>query len=160
MNTQPTIHDLILQMAIPSGPEATCVPQDRTQNLPRQGFVGSSFSTPVGQQHRDDWPGPAAENIHAKMQMLFERLDRIETLLERLVQQRTVKDWYTIAEAAEILGKADFTVREWCRLGRIHAQKRPCGRGRSREWMISHAELLRIQNEGLLPQETISTRIR
>lgn len=92
--------------------------------------------------------------------MLLERLDKIESLLERLVQQRTVKDWYTIAEAAEILGKAEFTVREWCRLGRVRAQKRPCGRGRSREWMIAHEELLRIRNEGLLPQLTISTRIR
>src|SRR5947199_188164 len=68
-----------------------------------------------------------------------------------LVQQRTIKDWYTTAEAAELLSKAEFTVREWCRLKRIDAQKRPCGRGRSRDWMISHAELDRYRNEGLLP---------
>ena len=89
-----------------------------------------------------------------------ERLARIEQLLATLVEQRTVKAWYTIAEAAEILGKAEFTVREWCRLGRVRKQKRPCGRGRSREWMIAHDELLRIQNEGLLPQPMTSTRLR
>jgi len=41
---------------------------------------------------------------------VVERLDRIETLLRDLVTERTVKDWYTVAEAAEILGKAEFTV--------------------------------------------------
>jgi hypothetical protein len=88
-----------------------------------------------------------------------ERLARIEQLLETLVEQRTVKDWYSTGEVSEILGRAEYTVREWCRHGRVRAQKRPCGRGRSREWMIAHEELLRIQNEGLLAQQTISTRI-
>jgi hypothetical protein len=89
-----------------------------------------------------------------------ERLERIEQLLATLVEQRTVKDWYTTAEVCRILGRTEYTVREWCRLGRVRAEKRPCGRGRSREWMLSHDELLRIQNEGLLPQPTVSTRIR
>lgn len=80
-----------------------------------------------------------------------QRLERIEALLEVLVKRHTVKDWYTVAEVAEILGKAEFTVREWCRLGRVRTGKRKCGRGRSQEWIISHDELLRIQNEGLLP---------
>ena len=82
---------------------------------------------------------------------VVERLDRIETLLRDLVTERTVKDWYTVAEAAEILGKAEFTVREWCRLGRVYASKRACGRGLSQEWIIAHEELTRIRNEGLLP---------
>jgi hypothetical protein len=78
------------------------------------------------------------------------RLEKIQATLDLLVQQRTVKDWYTTEEVAKITGKAEFTVREWCRFGRLHAEKRPCGRGRSKEWMIAHAELLRYQNEGLL----------
>jgi len=82
---------------------------------------------------------------------VIDRLDRIETLLRDLVTERTVKDWYTVAEAAEILGKAEFTVREWCRLGRVYASKRACGRGLSQEWIIAHEELTRIRNEGLLP---------
>ena len=72
-------------------------------------------------------------------------------MLLTLLQQRTVQDFYSSADVARLLGKAEFTVREWCRLGRIHAQKRPCGRGRTQEWMISHSELQRIQSEGLLP---------
>ncbi len=82
---------------------------------------------------------------------ISERLERIESLLESLVEQRTVKDWYSTTEVARILGKAEFTVREWCRLGRVRAQKKQCGRGISSEWIISHEELTRVRNEGLLP---------
>jgi hypothetical protein len=62
-----------------------------------------------------------------------------------------VKDWYTVAELAGILGKAEFTVREWCRQGRVYASKRACGRGNSQEWIVSREEIDRIRNEGLLP---------
>jgi len=81
-----------------------------------------------------------------------QRLDRIEQMLQSIIEQRTIKDWYTTAEVAKVLGKAEFTVREWCRLGRVRAQKKKCGRGVASEWIISHEELTRIRNEGLLPQ--------
>ena len=82
---------------------------------------------------------------------LVQRLERIEAVLAELLRQKTVKDWYSTAEVAQLLGKAEFTVREWCRLGRVHAEKRECGRGLSQEWIISHQELTRVRNEGLLP---------
>jgi hypothetical protein len=78
---------------------------------------------------------------------------RLTEVVELLLDQKTVKDWYSTAEAAAVLAKAEFTVREWCRHRRIRAEKRPCGRGRYQEWMISHAELTRVRNEGLLPLE-------
>ncbi len=87
-----------------------------------------------------------------------ERLDRIEAMLHTLIEQRTVKDLYTTAEVADILRRAEWTVREWCRLGRVNAGKRPCGRGTSQEWIISHAELQRIRNEGLLPDPRVIRR--
>jgi hypothetical protein len=62
-----------------------------------------------------------------------------------------VKDWYSTEEFARLAGKAEFTVREWCRHGRVRAQKRLSGRGASSAWVVSHAELLRYQREGLLP---------
>ena len=80
-----------------------------------------------------------------------ERLQRIEQMLQLLIQQRTVKDWYTTEEAAKILGKAEFTVRNYCRLGRIKGEKKSSGRGKFQSWVISHDELLRIQREGILP---------
>lgn len=82
---------------------------------------------------------------------LLERLERIEATLSRLVCQKLVKEYYSTSEVAEILERAEFTVREWCRLGRVHAEKRLTGRGNSQEWIIAHEELTRIQNEGLLP---------
>src|SRR6185437_13534315 len=85
---------------------------------------------------------------------LLARLDRIEDALRQLLDQKATKEWYTTDEVAEVLGKAAFTVREWCRNGRINAEKRLCGRGPSSEWAISHVELLRLQNHGLLPVPT------
>ena len=85
-------------------------------------------------------------------EQIFERLDRIEACLQSLVSQRLVKEYYTTTEVAQVLDKAEFTVREWCRLSRIHAIKRDCGRGNSKEWLISHDELERVRNRGLLPR--------
>ena len=87
------------------------------------------------------------------MREVLQRLERIETAVTALVQQRQIQDWYDTATAAEILEKSAYSVREWCRLGRVCAEKRSCGRGTSKEWMISHAELMRIKSEGLLPQK-------
>lgn len=91
---------------------------------------------------------------------VLSRLHRIELALDQLVQQRTAKDWYTTDEVADILAKAPFTVREWCRNRRINADKRDCGRGNAKEWIISHQELRRIQNEGLLPDELPYRHVR
>ena len=82
---------------------------------------------------------------------LSERLERIETLLQALLQERTIKEWYSTSEVAHLLGKAEFTVREWCRLRRVRAQKKKCGRGVASEWIVNHEELTRIRNHGLLP---------
>lgn len=90
----------------------------------------------------------SSENIT----VLVERLDRIESVLGILLEQKTIKDWYTTHEIAKILGKAEFTVREWCRNGRIRAEKKGSGRGKYQSWVVSHAELLRLQREGLLPK--------
>jgi hypothetical protein len=81
-----------------------------------------------------------------------ERLDRIESLLTALVERQSIKDWYTTEEFARLVGKAEFTVREWARLGRVKAEKRMSGRGAFASWVISHDELLRYQREGLRPQ--------
>ena len=83
---------------------------------------------------------------------VIERLDSIETMLKALLEQQKVKDWYTTEEVANALGKAKYTVRDWCRLGRIHAAKKGSGRGSYQSWVVSHAELERYRREGLLPR--------
>ncbi len=75
----------------------------------------------------------------------------IVELRDLLVSQKTIKESYDTKEVAKILGRKPYTVREWCRLKRINAYKAMCGRGCEEEWRVSHDELVRIQNEGLLP---------
>ncbi len=86
------------------------------------------------------------------IESLDQRLTRIEEMLAQLIDTRVRKEYYSTAEIAKLLSRAEFTVREWARNGRIWAEKSQCGRGNTKEWMISHEELTRIQNEGLLPK--------
>jgi hypothetical protein len=85
-----------------------------------------------------------------ELHQLLERLERVEAALNQLVDSRTIKESYSPTEIAKILGRKPYTVREWCRLKRINATKRPSGRGASDEWEISHEELERIKAHGLL----------
>ena len=79
-----------------------------------------------------------------------ERLENIESMLVLLVGRQLVRDWYSVEEFARLVERAEFTCREWCRAGRILAQKKDSGRGAHASWVISHAELMRYQREGLL----------
>jgi hypothetical protein len=81
---------------------------------------------------------------------LDERLEKIEGMLAVLVERQVVRDWYSTDQFAQLIGKAEFTVREHCRLGRLNAQKRQSGRGGFASWVISHNEYLRYQREGLI----------
>lgn len=89
------------------------------------------------------------------LRQLCARLERIETdiveLRDQLVSQAVTREWYSPAEAAKALGKAEFTVREWCRNGRMKAAKKKSGRGNTLEWAIPRMELDRYRREGLLP---------
>ena len=62
-----------------------------------------------------------------------------------------MKEFSSTDEFAKIIGKADLTVREDGRLGRIAAVKKGSGRGKFQSWVVSHEELLRYQRSGLLP---------
>ena len=97
--------------------------------------------------HEDQHDDPAI--------VLVARIESIESVLAEihamLANRQPQKDWYTVREIAELLERSEFTVREWCRLERVNASKRACGRGNSTEWIVSAEELKRIQNEGLLP---------
>jgi transposase len=78
-------------------------------------------------------------------------VEELKTKLDILSRLQAVKEFYSTAEVAEILGRAEYTVREWARQGRIRARKKPCGRGKGGEWLVAHEELCRLKNEGLLP---------
>jgi hypothetical protein len=85
-----------------------------------------------------------------------ERLDTIEKLLLVLVERQTVKDFYEIEEFSRLVGKSCFTCREWCRLGRIRAEKKLSGRGAYARWAVPHSELLRYRKEGLLHHQRVA----
>jgi hypothetical protein len=77
------------------------------------------------------------------------RLDIIESMLRDIHSQRVRKDYYSIGEVADRVGRTAYQVREWCRNGRITAIRKKCGRGRFKEWSIPHDELIRYESEGL-----------
>jgi len=78
-----------------------------------------------------------------------ERLSRIESMLHFLTGLQQVREWYSVEEFARQVGRSPFTVREWCRHGRLAAHKKHSGRGAHSAWTISHEEFLRYQREGL-----------
>ena len=82
-----------------------------------------------------------------------ERLEKMEALLAVLAERPQIRDWYTTAQFASLIRRAEFTVRELCRHGSIRAEKMLSGRGGSFQWTISHDEFLRYQKEGLLPRQ-------
>jgi hypothetical protein len=92
-----------------------------------------------------------AENVLRRAMTLDERLEKIELLLVSLVERERTREWYSVEEFSRIVGRAEFTCREYCRHGRINAVKKESGRGAYASWAISHTELLRFQKEGLLP---------
>ena len=80
---------------------------------------------------------------------VLRRLDRIEEILHRIAEKEPEQEWYDTKTVAGLLGRSAYSVREWCRLKRVKAEKRVCGRGAAKEWMISHEELCRIKAKGL-----------
>ncbi len=92
------------------------------------------------------------DHLDAKLNDILRQLDELKRLVHQLAQPPITKEWYTIPEIAALIHKSAYTVREWCRHGRVKARKKPCGgRGVSGEWLIGHEELKRLLNEGLLP---------
>lgn len=91
------------------------------------------------------------ERIEVALAGLTTRFAAIENNIAVLAQRQTVKEFYTTQDLCKMFGKAPYTVREWCRLGRIKAKKIRASCGGECEWRIPHEELVRLQNDGLLP---------
>ncbi|GAB5407259.1 MAG: hypothetical protein Aurels2KO_54900 [Aureliella sp.] len=119
------------------------VPKGSTKKLRGSGVRTS--------QYRD----MAVEQLVSEIAELKKEIGQLQQtiteLRSMLVSETKDKESYTTKEVAQILGRKPYTVREWARLQRINAFKAMCGRGSEEEWRVSHEELVRIQNDGLLP---------
>ena len=91
------------------------------------------------------------EQIQALRVELAEAIGRIERKLADDVPLPKPKDTYSVAEAATLLGKQTYTVRQWCQHGRINARNGEVRRGKGTIWLISADEIDRYRRENLLP---------
>jgi hypothetical protein len=96
----------------------------------------------------------------ARFTRLLERLRALESSLTTIEQSVTHQSesapsipraYYATQEFGDLVGRSEYTVREWCRLARINAEKADSGRGDAKSWKIPVAELQRYRDHGLLP---------
>ena len=96
---------------------------------------------------------PILNELRAVLPALAELREVMPLLAEircLLAAPQAAREWYSVEEAAKLLGKSAYTVREYCREGRINARKRSERRGGAELWNVSAAEITRIKDEGFL----------
>jgi hypothetical protein len=85
------------------------------------------------------------------------QLDDMRTMIFQihgmLSSPKEARAWYSVEEVAAMLKRSPYTVREWCRHGRIDAEKRSERRGGAEMWRISANEVARYRDEGFLPAD-------
>jgi hypothetical protein len=91
----------------------------------------------------------------ATLEAALEMLERIDARLRRLeANLAPLKSWMTATEFAGAVNKSAYTVREWCKAGRIGAEFLK-DEGRTGEWRIPANELDRYRREGLRPRTVV-----
>jgi hypothetical protein len=58
--------------------------------------------------------------IEAQLSEMRSMLIEIQGML---ASPKEVREWYSVEEVAALVSKTPYTVREWCRHGRINAAK-------------------------------------
>jgi excisionase family DNA binding protein len=74
-------------------------------------------------------------------------VDQLAGLVSKLLDRETMKEWYTVKEAAELTGFKEYTLRQCCNLGRIREEWRQKDRGE--RWRIHRDAVEDIRNNGL-----------
>ena len=83
----------------------------------------------------------------AGIEFVIAEIREMKQMIGKLLAERTGQEWYSTEEFGKQVGRSGYTVREWCRLGRVRAEKNDMGTG----WKIGAKELGRYRNHGLLP---------
>lgn len=110
----------------------------RTQAVRSQTGSIQQEMTPVGFQQ-----------LHDLILDLKEHMARLEDRLPEKVGE--TPQVFSVIEAAKLLRRKPFTVREWCRQGRIRCHRAESGRGPYTEWRIPMESIRAYQANGLLP---------
>ncbi len=84
----------------------------------------------------------------SKIITLLEGLSDRLARLEKATQATASKAGYSVSDVAFRLGLAEWTVRDWCRDGKIKAAKNSRGM-----WTVSPEEIARLEREGPAPAE-------
>jgi predicted transcriptional regulator len=79
-----------------------------------------------------------------------EILDRLD-LMAVAQSLSLVKEAYTTEEAAERLGRSEWTVRQWCNKKQVNGAYKVRGKGRTGEWRLPHEAIVALQNKGPIP---------
>lgn len=88
-------------------------------------------------------PAPHPESPSAWEQALRPLVDRLEEILSRLDDSRSVKSHFTVAEFAASVGRSEYRIRAWIKAKKIHAVK-AAGVGPRSRWSIPRVELERV----------------
>jgi hypothetical protein len=91
------------------------------------------------------------EFLNQVLVILKAHAEEIDRKLERLASRPVERASYTVEEIAAMESRSPYTVREWCRLGQLRAEKTATQSGPHARWTIPAAEYSRFQREGLLP---------
>jgi hypothetical protein len=91
--------------------------------------------------------GVGLADVISLLNTIAERQERLERVFTISAQLET----YTVEQAAARLGRAAWTVRQWCNEGQAEAKKIRGRGGRNGEWRLTDCELKRLQSEGPKP---------
>jgi hypothetical protein len=88
------------------------------------------------------------QTVADRVTAVQEQLRRLEEALHGDEPEPTA---LTVAAAAALCNRSEFTVREWCRHGRIQCERASSGRGPYAEYRIPMEAIRHYQSHGLLP---------
>jgi endonuclease/exonuclease/phosphatase family metal-dependent hydrolase len=100
--------------------------------------------------------------IMSALERISEEIRQVRAELAGLRERPAVTEpkrtHYKTSEFAELVGRSEFRVRQWCNHGHINAVKGIEHRGGSALWKIPTDEHARYLNDGLLPMDPLRNK--